>query len=520
MFPRRLKTNIAINIAVLLFISMLLIDFVTVMTAKKNLLQYEISKGNLTFSAIENYVSLLNVTKKSGSNPDIKEYLREITRNESFSCLLVLDKSNKELYFEGKNCNLDVNYEQLARRAIESGRKTIQYFGKSWGVFWRQKRDLVISAPLHTNTGKILGGACIAIQLDKLYQVLRQMQAILFVYIFVNTFILSAIGLYRLSKITLKPLQRLAKRAEEYEEDDELLFSVRQEDTEFSRLSKALNRMLKRIAGDKEKLRSTVTSLEKANLDLKQAQREIIRAEKLASVGRLSSGIAHEIGNPIGIVLGYLELLKQKGISDAEKNDFISRAENEINRIRAIIRQLLDFSRPSEGDLKIVSVHEVVRDVVEIAKFEPLMSNINIELALSAENDTVVADPNQLRQVFLNIMINAADAIFSSKRKDEGKLIIQSENVSGSNARPEGHPDMLKLLYIDNGPGIPVEYIENIFDPFYTTKEPGKGTGLGLSVCYMIIEGIDGKIEASSKENEGTQITIFLPLHEKSLNKQ
>jgi len=79
---------------------------------------------------------------------------------------------------------------------------------------------------------------------------------------------------------------------------------------------------------------------------------------------------------------------------------------------------------------------------------------------------------------------------------------------------------MLKLFYIDNGAGIPVEYIENIFDPFYTTKEPGKGTGLGLSVCYMIIEGIDGKIEASSKEDEGTQITIFLPLHEKSLNKQ
>ena len=127
------------------------------------------------------------------------------------------------------------------------------------------------------------------------------------IYIIVNLVILVFIGIYRISKLYLQPLSRLAKRAEEYKENDDLIFSVRRQDNELNRLSKALNSMLKRISEDKQKLRSTVQSLEKANLELKKVQKEIIRAEKLASVGRLSAGIAHEIGNPIGIIIGYLE---------------------------------------------------------------------------------------------------------------------------------------------------------------------------------------------------------------------
>ncbi len=335
------------------------------------------------------------------------------------------------------------------------------------------------------------------------------------IYIFINAFVFTFIGFYRLSRIIVKPLQRLAKRAEEYREDDKMFFLYEKEDNDFSKLSKALNSMLKQIANDKESLQTTIMSLEKANIDLKQAQKEIIQAEKLASVGRLSSGIAHEIGNPIGIVVGYLELLKQNDISEEEKKEFILRTENEINRVNTIIKQLLDFSRPSSEALKVVSVHSIIGETVDAFKFQPLMSNIELNLSFIAKNDMVVADSNQLRQVFLNLLINAADAISSVEDCFEGKISITSEIVQSESV---DHPNMLKISYIDNGSGISKENLRNIFDPFYTTKQIGKGTGLGLSVCFMIIQKIGGKIQANSEEGKGATINIYLPLTAKGVN--
>jgi signal transduction histidine kinase len=361
----------------------------------------------------------------------------------------------------------------------------------------------------------------------------------LFIFLFINTAILTFIGIYRLSKVYFQPLARLARRAEDYREDEEMLFSVRKEDNELHKLSGSLNSMLRRISADKEKLRSTVNSLERANLQLKKAQQEIIRAEKLASVGRLSAGIAHEIGNPIGIVMGYLELLKQKGIPAAEKKEYIQRTEEEIERINTIIRQLLEISRPSNAGLQAVSVHDLINDIAEVLNVQPLMSNIELECRLEAQNDKILADSNQLRQVFLNLIINAADAIASGGKAANGKLLIQSSldgsmpayeddhtyaddaGVFENSARPrarnqDNQPDdpqsYLKIMFIDNGPGIPEESIGNIFDPFYTTKEPGKGTGLGLSVSFMIVEGFGGKMTVSSKVGQGTTLTLLLPL--------
>jgi signal transduction histidine kinase len=300
----------------------------------------------------------------------------------------------------------------------------------------------------------------------------------------------------------------LVKRAEEHTtEDEELFFLPGKEDNEFKRVSKSLNLMLQRILKNKIQLKNTIQSLEKANLDLQKAQGDIIRAEKLASVGRLSSGIAHEIGNPISVVLGYLELLKEADFSEDQKQDFLSRAETEINRIKRIIRQLLDFSRPSVEEEKLISVHFILEEIYSMLKFQPLTAYMDIELNLSAEKDKIVALPDQLRQVFLNLILNAADAIDSQKNISKGKLIIASNVIYDANC------PILKLSFIDNGAGIPKDQLNNIYDPFFTTKEIGKGTGLGLSVSFMIIENIGGKITATSEETVGTTIMIEIPLH-------
>jgi len=305
----------------------------------------------------------------------------------------------------------------------------------------------------------------------------------------------------------------LAKRAEDYKDEDELIFSVRKEDNELSRLSKALNSILKRISADKETLRSTVLSLEKANFELKKAQREIIRAEKLASVGRLSAGIAHEIGNPIGIVIGYLELLKQSDITADESREYIRRTEAEIDRINTIIRQLLEVSRPSNSGRAPVAVHDLIHDTADVLRVQPLMAGIELSLSLDAAEDTVWADPNQLRQVFLNLSINAADAISAEGTEATGKLHVNTALVTGLDPEAKAEATYLKISFTDDGQGIAAEDLENIFDPFFTTKDPGKGTGLGLAVSFMIIESLGGKLTGVSEAGQGTTMTISLPLY-------
>jgi len=274
---------------------------------------------------------------------------------------------------------------------------------------------------------------------------------------------------------------------------------------EIGDLTRSLSHMLRRLDENKRELQSHISSLEKANRDLRQAQDEIIRSEKLASVGRLAAGIAHEIGNPIGIILGYLDLLSTGDVSEEDKKDFLSRIESEIVRVNQIIRQLLDFSRPSSGEPEKTRVHDLVKMTLAMLEPQRMMGGVRTTLDFKAQNDTVLADPNQLQQVFLNIIMNAADALTEGEGEEGIKqLKIRSERIQGS----------IEVRFSDTGPGIPDKELLRIFDPFYTTKEPGKGTGLGLSVCYRIVEGLGGTIRAESKPGEGATIVVSLPLYE------
>jgi signal transduction histidine kinase len=491
-FIRGLKTKIAFNIAILFFVAMLLINIVTVITAQRDIIRREVSKGHFILSTLEaNLLKSLNLESDPSSAISRAEVNRLLTE-AGVSSALVLGKHNERVSFRSSSKALQDELMKHCRKVMQSKKLEVNFFGSTWGVFWKQRRDLILSTPLLQND-QALAAASIVLPLEGIYQSLRRSQKMLFIYLFINTVILTVIGIYRLSKVYFQPLARLARRAEDYREDDEMLFSVRKEDNELHKLSGSLNSMLRRISADKEKLRSTVNSLETANLELKKAQEEIIRAEKLASVGRLSAGIAHEIGNPIGIVMGYLELLKQKDIPDTERKEYIHRTEEEIERINTIIRQLLEISRPSNAGLKVVSVHDLIDDIAQVLDVQPLMSNIELECRLQAQNDKVLADSNQLRQVFLNLIINAADAVSSEGEAVNGKLSIQSTLAGEKPEQPQNQQKHLKIMFIDNGPGIPEENIANIFDPFYTTKDPGKGTGLGLSVSFMIIEGFGGK---------------------------
>jgi signal transduction histidine kinase len=141
------------------------------------------------------------------------------------------------------------------------------------------------------------------------------------------------------------------------------------------------------------------------------------------------------------------------------------------------------------------------------------MAGIELSLSLGAAEDTVWADPNQLRQVFLNLSINAADAISAEGTEATGKLHVNTALVTGLDPEAKTEATYLKISFTDNGQGIAAEDLENIFDPFFTTKDPGKGTGLGLAVSFMIIESLGGKLTGVSEAGQGTTMTISLPLY-------
>ncbi len=512
MFVRGLRTKIAINLAMLLLVAMVLIDLVSMVTARRELIRSEVSKADLLLDFLKGDLSNASVrnTKTAGLESD--SMLNKLINDSPVASALLIGASGERTYLGRPSEIPERELVSYTRQAVSTRKRLHHFVGTTWGILWSQRAKLILSAPLFNNNGAV-GGVSIVLPLETVYKALRHSQQIIFIYIFINLAILTYLGIYRISKLYLLPLSRLAQRAEDYKEDDEIIFSVRKEDNELHRLSKSLNIMLKRISADKEKLRSTVLSLEKANLELKKAQKEIIQAEKLASVGRLSAGIAHEIGNPIGIVIGYLELLKQEDITVEERDEYIHRTEAEIDRINTIIRQLLEVSRPSTSDRKAVSVHELIYDTASVLRDQPLMSKVEISLELAAEKDTVLADSNQLRQVFLNLIINAADAITAEGRNRSGLLEITT--LLETDADPDtGNPAArLKIMFIDNGPGINEENLGNIFDPFFTTKDPGRGTGLGLSVSFMIVESLGGTISVTSEAGCGTTMKISLPLY-------
>lgn len=510
-----LRTGILAQLTFLILAAMLLINVVMVKLAERDLLATRLQSGRLVAQAIEesfNY-HLHDTTKRltlMDKDVSFRNSVIRVLSEAGFSNALIVDREGNKI-FATSLAGEDEEYALSgAREAAATGISYHQFTGSAWGVIWLSKSDLWIFAPLSFE-GTLRGGMSVSCSLVPLYETLRNSEKVILLYIFLDTLILVMVGIVLLSRIVVKPIHQLLQLTAGYKDGDAVPTVTEVSRNEIGELSRSLQNMLRRLEENKKELRDHIASLEKANRELRQAQDEIIRSEKLASVGRLAAGVAHEIGNPIGIILGYLDLLHSRDTGDEERKDFLSRIESEITRINRIIRELLDFSRPSSGELTRTHVHEALQNTVSMLEPQPMMEELTTRLDLTALNDLVMADPNRLQQVFLNIIMNSADALSEAGGKDGGKrLTIRSENRNGH----------IRLTFSDNGPGIPQDELTRIFDPFYTTKEPGKGTGLGLSVSYRIVESLGGTIKAESVVGQGTTIMVLLPLVKEKKNEK
>lgn len=310
------------------------------------------------------------------------------------------------------------------------------------------------------------------------------------------------------------------------------------ETRELARLADAVNRMAERLIANQEQLGANIASLQETNRQLTEARDELVRAEKMASVGRLGAGIAHEIGNPLGAVLGYLAVLGKRA-GPAEK-ELIEAAEAEARRIDRIVRSLLDYARPREARARPIAVGSIIEGTVDLLRTQGKLDPIEVTLDLAPELPTVVADQFQLEQVLVNLLLNAVDAMNGkagaaitirtrsgkhqprpqprARRRDDPphadyshrRRFHQPARVPRDDPFPPGG-EIVEIAVSDNGPGIPPDLLGQIFEPFVTTKDPGKGTGLGLAVSARLIDAMGGTIRAESPAGGGATFTIVLP---------
>lgn len=272
---------------------------------------------------------------------------------------------------------------------------------------------------------------------------------------------------------------------------------------EVARLASAFNEMAAQLRADRSALQQRLEELEATTAELETAQNQVIRSARLAAVGQLSAGVAHEIGNPLTAIRGLAELLEGSDLEEGERQEFVARLQKEAERIHRTIRDLLDFSRhdPEDEELGAASADlaDVIADTVRLLDRQQRFADIEIELALAPELPAVRGNHERLRQLVLNLLFNAADAL-----SGKGRIELRAEVDASANA--------VRLSVSDDGPGIDPRVLQELFDPFVTTKPAGKGTGLGLAVCDTIVERLGGSIRAENLEQGGACFQVTLPL--------
>ncbi len=506
-----IKTKIAFVVALLLLVGMALLDLVVTAAVQRRMIQFQVEKGRLAAGVLAGHLSNETVADNA-VNPAGPLFSLLSDNTDILGAAGVDAQGRYRCFFRQTSEPAGVLADALQRAGV-GGRRGVSFHGDTWGVFWRQNKWVVVVQPTGAAKWPAVG---VAVSLEPVYGSLRTVQKVVAWYLGINIFLLTAIGLYRIHRLALRPMWKMIGRAEAYRTGDAAFPLEEGEDNALVRLSHALNRILELNREDREALGQTVGCLEQTMADLKQAQQEVIRAEKLASVGRLASGIAHEIGNPIGIVIGYLELLKHADLDAREREDYIRRAETEISRIRSIIRQLLDYAKPSgRGPASAsVSVHALIRECVDMVRLQPVFSEVCVETVFGAGIDTVWGNADQLRQLFLNFILNAADAIHMAPEKAAGRLRIESENNTACGIDGVSTGRVVDIRFVDNGVGIAEKDLKKIFDPFFTTKPPGMGSGLGLWVSLLIAEAMGGSINISSEPGRGASVRLRLPVVE------
>ena len=376
--------------------------------------------------------------------------------------------------------------------------------GKPWLTRAFVVNDWYLTAyePIKSVSGRIIGilyvGTLEKPYLDTANRVMRTFTIMAALCV---VFLLSV--LYFSTSRMIRPLRRMAAATQEIAKGTlSHRVAVNSRD-EIGALAESFNQMTDHLREANEKLVEWGKTLEKKveerTQELREIQAHLIQSEKLASIGKLAAGVAHEINNPLGGILIYSHLILEDTPKGSPHCENLKKIVRETTRCKEIVKGLLDFARPKEPQMVPTDIHELLDKCLALMESHAFFQNIRIEKSYASVCPRIIADSGQLQQVFMNIILNAAEAM-----NGNGTLTLRT---SLDPARQE-----VAVEIVDTGHGIKEEDKRRLFEPFFTTKEVGKGTGLGLAISYGIVKKHQGTIDVRSEAGQGAAFTVRLPL--------
>ncbi len=425
-------------------------------------------------------------------NPDVvRQRLESHVGQEGVAAVVVYDQAGRLLAQAGDPLEL-ARMEPPHHPYGESARTVRGAFGRALEVVVPEGEHAIVA---RVRTDDAAAQAAPLIRLVALYMIIFALALLVFAY-------------FALTRLIVKPVDALVHAADRVAGARVAITVPRSGPREIVELGASLQAMTVRLAREQEAMRSKVDELTRTTVRLTETQSHLVRSERMASVGRLAAGVAHEIGNPLAALMGMQELLLDDDLPKETQHDFLARMKKETERIHLVLRDLLDFARPekeaaADSHHPPASVADVVTDVLALLRPQPAFRDV--ALKNEAENAALlVALPaGRLTQVILNLVLNAMDAFEAG---DASARAARAITIRA--ARDE---QSVRIDVEDNGPGVPASMQERLFEPFVTSKEVGKGTGLGLAVCRGIVESARGSIALDVSYADGARFVLRLP---------
>lgn len=418
------------------------------------------------------------------SDSQAAQYIQNLSEESAFSRLTLLDKGGKVIFSAGRE-GIDIF------SPFQGLKNTLD------GSYIRPDGSGIVHLITVMRNGEPSGKVGLLLSLAPEKERLNRSRQMLVAYFVLDFVLLLVLGSFALSRIVVNPVNRLLAATVKITSGQYGQRLNISGSSELAELADAFNTMSTTLLAKNNLVAEQMEALKKVNLDLQQAREEAVRTEKMASIGLLAAGMAHEIGTPLASIMGYAELTASEQQDNPDLQDYTRRISEDCSRIDRIVRGLLDFSRPRTHNGENADVRSVLLATLELLTQQGAFKTLRVNTEIAESLLPVRCDQHQLQQVVINLLLNSRDAT-----PEGGAITVRA-------GRDEKY---IRLDVIDSGTGITEESMKHIFDPFFTTKPPGKGTGLGLAISVRIIEGFGGRIKASSKAGEGSHFSIWLPL--------
>ncbi|MCX8043935.1 MAG: ATP-binding protein [Desulfobacterota bacterium] len=492
-----LRTTVLWNMLILMLVAIALISIVTVRITYREIMRQSTASATASFAAVQAAIVGLYASDPAmvePSYPASATLLSELIRSGAYQAALLVDSRSAVIATTGAETVGAVTADEEVRQALATRSIVTTVQAKDHD----HAPSLAIAGPVFVH-GTCAGAVKVIVSLKAAAERSRAAARMIVFYTCLNALILVGVGYFLMTRSIVSPLKKLTRLTENIAAGDPgKLPLFLSEQNEIGKLATAMRTMTENLMRERDALQEQARMLAEKNAQLEQAHRELLQAEKLAAVGRLSAGIAHEIGNPISIMLGYLHMLQSCSLSIQEQQEYIARIQKETERVHEIIGNLLAFSQPERGTVQSCNLNDIIRDVCTFVAGKRDLHNVSFKVDLAENLPPVLSYEQLLRQMIMNLVLNALDAM-----PDGGTLHITTRSTE---------PASVVLTVTDTGVGIPQEHLDKIFDPFFTTKQKGSGTGLGLTNVHRIVALSGGHITVSSTPGSETTFTITLPV--------